>query len=370
MLSRMEKHIIDLLHQHDCVIIPGLGGLVANYFPAVVNEKGNALQPPKKGFIWNKFLTHNDGLLANEVAKNEGVEYPTAMAMVEEYVGQIQYALSKSRRYEFDQIGFLYKTESNLVQFEYSGRNFLLNSFGLPVVQLQKLPVVELVEDTTKVIQLEPKVDEKSNDDEVEKVIPIATSPEVIEKVVWRGSKWWIAAALIPIGFYSAWIPMKTDLFNGGKNFHYSDLNPFTYSKEKGNYKMISNLSLDIDTLPTVSFEPLDAYVKTTKEIREEENLVLEAESTFVDVETPMVNENASITLGNYFVIGGCFSDESNANTFIAQLKSEGYNAVLVDVNKGLHRVAFGQFNTKEEAKKLQEELSSSGSYSAWVLKK
>lgn len=376
MLSTIEKHIIDLLHQHDCVIIPELGGLVANYMPAFADEKGNALCPPKKSFIWNKFLTHNDGLLANEIVKKDALTYDEALKVVEEYVSEIKNQLNDHKRFEFDQIGFLYLGDKGQIHFEYSGRNFLLNSFGLPIVRMEKLAHVELVEKEevaveekeTKVVQLEPKVKEEEKEEET-KVIAI-TSPETIEKVIVKGSKWWIAAALIPIGFYSAWIPMKTDLLNGG-DFHYSDLNPFTYSKEKGNYKMVDNLMLDIDTLEPVSFEPLNVYTgKSTEEIMNEEINVLSPESTYVDVVEPEVHMEMDVTLGSYFVIGGCFSDEDNAKEFVNQLQEKGYKAMLVDVNKGLHRVAFGQYTSKEEAKSAQKDITASGEYSAWVLKK
>jgi hypothetical protein len=372
MLSTIERHIIDLLHQHDCVIIPGLGGLVANYTPAFADEKGKSLIPPKKGFIWNKFLLHNDGLLANEMVKKDDVSYDEAMTKVEAFVVAAKAALEENKRFEFDQIGFLYLGANSQVQFEFSGRNFLLNSFGLPIVRMEKLPALEVKEvapveeKETKVIPLEPKPVVVEDP----KVIPIA-SPETIEKVIVKGSKWWIAAALIPIGFYTAWIPMKTDLFQGGGDFHYSDLNPFTFEKEKGNYKMISHLELKVDSLAPISFEPLNAYTPKSTDVLNEENHVLSPESTFVDVEPAenIVNE-VNLTVGNYFVIGGCFSDEENAKEFVSQLKAKGYDALVVDVNKGLHRVAFGQYGSKESAKAAKKEITNSGEFSAWVLKK
>lgn len=372
MLSIFEKHIIDLLHQHDCVIIPGLGGLVANYTPAFTDEHGKSLCPPRKGFIWNKFLQHNDGLLANEIVKKDEVSYDDAMAQVETFVQEVQQSLGNEKRFEFEQIGFLYLGDGGQIHFEYSGKNFLMNSFGLPLVRLQKLPVVQAVQETVKeavdVVKLEPVKREEAKKEKVAKVIPIA-APETIERIIVKNSKWWIAAALIPIGFYTAWIPMKTDLLSGGDNFHYSDLNPFTYNKEKGSYTMVSNLDLTIDTLPSVSFEPLKVYEPDSGELLQEENHVLAPESTYVDVETPETN-HANVTLGNYFVIGGCFSDEENAIEFINQLKEQGYPAVKVDVNKGLHRVAFGQYTSKEEAKSAKKQITSSGDFSAWVLKK
>lgn len=367
MLQAIEKHISNLLHQHDCVIIPGLGGFVANYMPAMVD--GELVKPPFKGLIWNRFLQHNDGLLANEIAKKSNVSYEIANQEIANFVSVVTSNLKDSKRYDFDLIGFLYHDSSGQIMFEFSGKNFLMNSFGLPIVKLTKIPVLQAVVEETKVIDLQ-LVSEEVDKDKQAKVIQI-NEPRIVEKVITRNSKWWIAAALIPIGFYSAWIPMKTDLLNGGDNFHYSDLNPFTYNKSKGNYKMINDYMTIVDTLPSVSFEPFELFQPNISEIQNQENSVLSAESTYVEVITPVVvNVEKPSSTGSYFVIGGCFSDEANALSFVDQLKSKGFDAKLVDVNKGLHRVAFGQYETKDSAKKAQEEIMASGDYSAWVLKK
>ncbi len=68
---KIDQHISDLLYCYDCVIIPDFGGFVANYRSAEIDKKRNILYPPSKGIIFNKNLVHNDGLLANKIAKDE-----------------------------------------------------------------------------------------------------------------------------------------------------------------------------------------------------------------------------------------------------------------------------------------------------------
>ena len=36
---RLDLFLAELLYDHDCVIVPGFGGLVANYRPAKLNER-------------------------------------------------------------------------------------------------------------------------------------------------------------------------------------------------------------------------------------------------------------------------------------------------------------------------------------------
>lgn len=58
----------------------------------------------------------------------------------------------------------------------------------------------------------------------------------------------------------------------------------------------------------------------------------------------------------NYYIIGGSFKSEENANKYLQQLKEQGYEGQNLGVFKGLHRIAMKGFNTIEEA---QKELNS-----------
>ncbi|MBL7972972.1 MAG: SPOR domain-containing protein [Prolixibacteraceae bacterium] len=57
-----------------------------------------------------------------------------------------------------------------------------------------------------------------------------------------------------------------------------------------------------------------------------------------------------------YFIIGGSFKSEENANKYIEQLSAKGYTGKNLGIFKGLHRVAMKGFSTMEEA---QKELNS-----------
>ena len=67
MSLKLDLHIRNLLHEHDCVILPSFGGFVANYHSAKIDPIINLIHPPKKHIVFNKNLQNNDGLLVNEV---------------------------------------------------------------------------------------------------------------------------------------------------------------------------------------------------------------------------------------------------------------------------------------------------------------
>ncbi|MGM0376598.1 MAG: SPOR domain-containing protein, partial [Bacteroidota bacterium] len=82
----MEKHISDLLYVHDCVIVPGLGGFVANHKPAVVVEERNLFRPPSKEIGFNRSLSHNDGLLAKHVSQREQISWEESLERIRTFV--------------------------------------------------------------------------------------------------------------------------------------------------------------------------------------------------------------------------------------------------------------------------------------------
>ena len=65
----IEKYICDLLYEHDCVIIPSLGGFVTNYRKAGIDLKTMGFASSKDFSLME--LNNNDGLLINHIAKAE-----------------------------------------------------------------------------------------------------------------------------------------------------------------------------------------------------------------------------------------------------------------------------------------------------------
>ena len=385
-MKKIEQHIFELLFQHDCVILSDFGGFVANYVSAKVDDSSQRIFPPAKRVMFNKHLSNNDGLLAHKIIATDNISYEQALIEVSRFVVEIKAALSISKRFEIDKVGVLFLDPDNNICFKPSSTNFLINSFGLPIVKaiplerekvsVSELPVKEAKVKPLEIIHDKDKLQTIKKEDEV---IPISAATNSAS----RRNYWWAAAVLIPIVFYSAWIPMKTDLLNGGNNFQYSDLNPFTYSKTKTTtyhkLQLISLPSEEKEVLSEVLNEPLveDVYVEDslndsneyiTVPLEEIEDIFV-ADTTFVEKEIYTSIEPIPLETG-YFVIGGCFGKKSNASKLVEDLKSKGFEAVIVDQNKGLHRVAFGQYHSRKEAKKAKKGIKNTEGLSTWILKK
>ena len=65
----LDKQISSLLYLHDCIIIPGFGGFVANQKPSFLNPAHHIFSPPSKRIAFNSSLRIGDGLLANHISK-------------------------------------------------------------------------------------------------------------------------------------------------------------------------------------------------------------------------------------------------------------------------------------------------------------
>ncbi len=80
----ISKHIIELLYNHDCVIIPGFGAFLTKSISASHNN--DIFSPPKKTLRFNGMLKENDGLLANEISSKEKISYNDAVKKIKKEV--------------------------------------------------------------------------------------------------------------------------------------------------------------------------------------------------------------------------------------------------------------------------------------------
>ncbi len=129
------KYIKELLFIHDCVIIPGLGGFVANYRPAELNELARTISPPSKSILFNRNLIHNDGLLIDYVSQKSGLDYRQSEELVKAYADRIIKSVTNGGKFTVDEIGFFYSDTGRKLLFqEELTTNFLIESYGLSAI--------------------------------------------------------------------------------------------------------------------------------------------------------------------------------------------------------------------------------------------
>ena len=124
------KDIVDLLHNNDCVILPGFGAFVLKKKSASV--VGNEFIPPSKNVSFNSMLKENDGLLVKYISETRKTSYKKALNLVEKEVEAFNKKLTRDLLVEIESIGIFELKDENSLNFNPDlSINFDSSSFGL-----------------------------------------------------------------------------------------------------------------------------------------------------------------------------------------------------------------------------------------------
>lgn len=163
----LADHIRPLLRDHDCVIIPDFGGLVADVSSARAQPGRQALSPPTKLVAFNQALTRNDGLLVDALSQHLGLPIAEVRELVRAAVAGLHQELDENNRTELAGIGIFRRAAGRGLAFEYTGTdNLLAASFGLPELaarpvrtgESRKLPLPVLHAARTRLARFVPAI--------------------------------------------------------------------------------------------------------------------------------------------------------------------------------------------------------------------
>lgn len=371
----LEQVISNLIIKHACVIVPDFGGFISQRVPATLDYKSGKILPPSKSILFNRQLLASDGLLIGAFAAANQINYEAALQAIKQRVNTWKTELSNGGRVSIDHIGYLYMNNDGQIYFEQDKfTNLLLSSYGLNAITItsnnevkEETPVIEFIDFNT--VQ-EAELETESVD---AKVLEVNFSPK--QKLHW--TRYVAAAALLPIVFYSFWIPVKTDFLQSGVvSIH--DFNPFKTQK------LVEFKSTKITQEPDKKLELKDIKQQVENSHAEHvysyevdgnnyKSIILDEKNVSTQNAAPEARESNVVeqTLsGKYFLIGNCFSIEENAENFVNDLKSKGLQAQIVDQVNGLYRVAVGSATTTEKLEQVKQEVLAKGISNFWILKK
>jgi len=124
------KDIVDLLHNNDCVILPGFGAFVLKKKSASIIQ--NKFIPPSKNVSFNSMLKENDGLLVKYISGTRKTSYKKALNLVEKEVEAFNKKLTRDLLVEIESIGIFELKDENSLNFNPDlSINFDSSSFGL-----------------------------------------------------------------------------------------------------------------------------------------------------------------------------------------------------------------------------------------------
>jgi hypothetical protein len=393
--------------RHNCVVIPRFGGFIASQKAAQIDFSKGFISSPSKSVLFNKQLINNDGLLINSFAIKNNLSFSDAEAEVSKIVEQWFSDLNEGKRVSFENLGFLFLDNEKNICFEQDRFfNLLMDSFGMGQVSFQtesnlekeeqkikidvqkteikpeiEEPIIELFPNLIKVSakKQEEKVEAENKDEKIISLVP--ESKKSSKKIL----KYLAAACILPIAFYSVWIPMKTNVLESGM-LSVNDFNPFqkvessSYNKSNLKTKLeflpqtksldeqikdlpknISIYSMEIDD--EVFFVRLNDGKTKVSENSVEKNQHISEKTSFVEKTNQLANNS-----GNFQIIVGSFSNQNNAEQLKQDLITKGFNAYTFTQSNGLVRVSAGRTENSAQAQNLVSKLSEN-SIDSWILK-
>jgi len=366
----IHQSIQELLYDHECVIIPEFGGFVTNYKPAFIHPKKQIIHPPSKQVSFNVNLGTNDGLLANYISRKEGVSYDAALSFVNTTVSDFQKQLTIGKRLSIEGVGTISVNNSGTLEFAPDDtHNFLRSSFGLKSFFLPTLKELEPVVETEVIREETP-------------VVPLTANTE--EKKERRfNRKWLAAAAFLPLmyfggmtvqqnssqisGFFSGWGSARNIIADFTPRLEGEKIQ-FTYEEPVNQLKLIADQNPELQSI-IYSFEEGEINPNGTKVLMNREVEASGTSTTKSSSENSTTYYKESSGLELYFIVAGCFQDQSNADGLVNKLRKRGFDAGIFGKKGRLHMVCYGSYTNKSAAKSALRDIKSSENPGAWLKK-
>jgi hypothetical protein len=341
MIRPVDFYIKELLFDYDCVTVAGLGGFIAQSRPARLYRERRRIYPPSRVVTFNAMLLHDDGLLASFIAREEEIDYRSALKMIADFVGTARQNLETGKTINFEDIGSLgLNAEGGIVFQPLQDHNLSPATFGLDSFYVHPATI----ETVPSAAAPAAKIDRK---------------PRPSREKTPASVRWTVALALPVIVFllYGIIFPASyqeaytgySDMISGF--FHKSPAHPAAIKAEiiEPEVKAVEYIQPEQIPVPQETINPEPVQVATVK--------------------TP-VPEAAKTLSPKYYIIGGCFVDPENARKFKEQLKSKGFEAEEAGTNKkGQLRISYKSFQDRQEATSFLEQIKATENPTAWLLK-
>lgn len=138
-MNEIIRHLEYLLVTNDCVVMPGLGAVIAHTLPAKADQSGLLMEAPARVFSFNAMLTHNDGLLAHSISRARSISFDASRNIVSNEIGLLNRELTTRGYVMLGRIGVLRKTDG-VLSFEPGRANVLSPAtMWLPALTLRTL---------------------------------------------------------------------------------------------------------------------------------------------------------------------------------------------------------------------------------------
>ena len=109
LLAKMVKEVV---MDHDCVTLPGVGSFVAELVPASFADRGYTILPPYRRLYFSP-KQGDDTLLASLYARSNGISEADATRILEDFLSEMKEVLKVKKTLVFSGLGRLRATREN-----------------------------------------------------------------------------------------------------------------------------------------------------------------------------------------------------------------------------------------------------------------
>ena len=376
-MIELAQHIEVLLLENDCVIVPGLGGFVAHYTPAMRVAEENTFLPPTRIIGFNPQLKMNDGLLVQSYMAVYGTDFSDATRIVDKSVKELLSLLHENGKADLPNIGELRYNIHDAYDFvPYDNKITTPYLYGLDSFEMRELAVLRKPYES-KTIPFAPVVRE-----EKKRKYEIRINPSYLTNAV-------AMIAIVALFFFFSAPIENTEVVEE----NYAKLLPDelfekiekqslaitpivvkqntptskSANKQKGTQKKVvapvAVREVKVGKTPAVSTEA-QAKAETSK-------AVVTSETPKQNVQPVAAKQSVATPKRPYHIIIASVGTEQDAEAMAAQLVAKGFSTAKAIVGDGKMRVSIESCGTEVEAYQALARIRQNEMYkNAWVLKK
>lgn len=349
-MIELAQHIEVLLLENDCVIVPGFGGFVAHYAPAVRVEEENIFLPPTRTIGFNPQLKMNDGILVQSYMAVYDTNFSDATRMVEQEVEELIAVLHEEGATDLGNIGEIRYTIHNTYEFiPYDNKITTPYLYGLDSFEMKDLVALRQSVVTGKTFPILAK--EKKN-------------YEIrINRAYLRNAVAMVAAIAL---FFFMSTPVENTYV---AKDNYAQLIPMEIFGKMGQQSVVLAPVATQTLSPAVKNNLKKEVITKKKPVKPVAVKEVKVSKVVSEAEKPVVRPQKS---GKPFhLIVASVASLKDAEMMAAQLKEKGFAGAKALQGDGKIRVSIMSCATRDEANSQLSKLRENVAYqNAWMLTK
>ena len=348
----IARHIELLLLEHDCVIVPGLGGFITNHADArYTGEEEGLFLPPYRTIGFNQQLQVNDGLLVQSYMAAYDTSYPAANLQMEKDLEKMMNELEMKGEYELENIGIIKKGLNQNISFISPETGALTPSlYGLYSYEMKSLQRVIKEKDIERNLQAAASMHIAQQEKE--------TSKKAAEQETKRGD--------VTIHFNRRWLDVG--IAAAAAVLLFFCFSYLVMNQTNGNSDTIVAAFPTMDKVAIKPAKPATVQQVATPAKNEAEKPVLakaEPAKAIEAEEIPAQVENA-----RFAIVLATYVSQDNAEKFIKDLAKEGLSEGRYVKNGKVSRVLYSEYADESAAQQALNKLRQQNAAfaEAWIL--